>query len=373
MNIFHINPGIKKSCTFQLFYSLVVLITIIPIHTSLFAQKLVRDSILVSFENPHLNQVLEIPIDSIPDLRNTSPHTIGKYEVTKFLFIPVDLDIYTEKPLRREILQTLNSPANQSSLPKFRLVINEFNLSRNSGSWLFPRYLLNAAFQVYWHQSDSTHFIGEILYEIPRRPAILGGNLKTSFGKVINKWQQNFITDLNTIANSLAAGETPRLENLRTDIYTGKSINLYSGISYIRYPNSHVIDGEMFFSHREARRWFIRTGGYQVRFRNADDFESLSFGLSRDYLFYRLNRNFVFKGKSQLMLGINRWKDIQTTNHEIYDALIFEYVLGQDIVYNVLDKSSILFGIGLQENVFYIYSKDWQFKIGFSIHLGIKL
>jgi hypothetical protein len=373
MNIFHINPGIKKSCTFLFFYSLFLLFTIIPIHASLYAQKLVRDSILVSFENPLLNNALKIPIDSIQDLRNESPRTIGKYEVTKFLLIPVDLDICTEKPLRIEILEALNLSTNRSSLPKFRLFINEFNLSKNSGSWLFPRYLLNATFQVFWHQSDSAQFIGEILYEIVGRPAIFGGKLKTNFQKVINKWQQKFVTDLNTISNSLNAYKSPRLENLRTDIYTLKSTNLYGGISYIRYPNSHVIDGEMFFSHREAWRCFIRTGGYQIRFRNADDFESISFGLSRDYLFYRLSRDFVFKGKSQLMLGINRWKDIKNIDHEIYDALIFEYVLGQNVSYNVLDKHSILFGFGLQENVFYIYSKDWQFKIGFFIHLGIKL
>jgi len=373
MNLLHINPGSKRSFILLFFYCPLVLLTTILTPIKLQAQKLVRDSILVSFENPLSIQPLEIPIDSIQDLRNESPRTVGKYEVTKFLLIPVDLDICTEKPLRREILEALNSHPAQSSLPKFWLVINEFNLSKNSGSLLFPRYLLNAAFQVYWYHPDSARFIGEILYEVPRRPGIFGDKLKNSFQKVIYNWQQEFATDLNTIAISLAADETPKLENLRTEVYAGKSINLYSGISYIRYPDSHVIDGEMFFSHREARRRFIRTGGYQIRFRNADDFESLSFGLSRDYLFYRVGRNFVFKGKSQLMLGINRWKDIRTIDHEIYDALIFEYVLDQDIVYNVLDKRSILFGIGLQENIFYIYSKDWQFKIGFSIHLGVKL
>ncbi len=373
MKLLHINPGFKKSFILPFFSCLFVLLTIIPTPAMLLAQKLVKDSILVSFENPLSIQSPEIPIDSIRDIRDESPRTVGKYEVTKFLFIPVDLDIRTEKPLSREILEALNSPADRSSLPQIRLFIDEFNLSKNSGSWLYPRYLLNAAFRVFWYHPDSTHFIGEILYEVPRRPAIFGDKLKNGFQKTIYDWQQEFTTDLNTIAVSLADLETPRLENLRTEAYTGKSINLYSGVSYIRYTDSHVIDWEMFFSHREARRWFIRTGGYQLRFRNAENFESLSFGLSRDYLFHRLQRNFVFRGKSQLMLGINRWKDIQTINHEIYDALIFEYVLGQDIVYNVLDKRSMLFGIGVQENVFYIYSKDWQFKMGFSIYLGVKL
>jgi hypothetical protein len=373
MNLLHINPGLKKSLFLLLVCSPFILFTIISTPTGLLAQKLVRDSLLVSFRNPKLIQALQIPIDSIRDLRDESPRTVGNYEVTQFLFIPVDLDIRTEKPLSREILEALNSPEDSSTLPRFRLAIDEFDLSKNSGSWLFPRYLLYASFRVYWYHPDSTRFIGEILYEVPRRPAMFGDKLKDGFQKSIYDWQQAFVSDLNTIAVRLAADETPWLENLRTERYAGKSINFYSGVSYIQYTHSHIIDGEMFFSHREARRRFIRTGGYQIRFRNADDFESLSFGLSRDYLFYRLKRNFVFRGKSQLMLGINRWKDIQTIDHEIYDAVVFEYVLGQEIVYNVLDKRTILFGIGLQENVFYIYSKGWQFKIGFSVHLGVKL
>jgi hypothetical protein len=373
MNLLHLNPGLRISFILLLIYSPFVLLTIILTPTRLLAQKLVQDSLLVSFENPQSIQTLQIAIDSIRDLRDESPRMVGKYEVTQFLFIPVDLDIRTEKPLSREILEAVDSPADPSTLPRFRLAIDEFDLSKNSGSWLFPRYLLNAAFRVYWYHPDSTRFIGEILYEVSWRSAIFRDNLKNCFQKTIYNWQQEFVSDLNTMAVSLAADETPRLENLRTEVYTGKSINLYTGISYIGYPDNHVIDGEMFFSHREARRRFIRTGGYQIRFRNADDFESLSFGLSRDYLFYRLSRNFVFRGKSQLMLGVNRWKDFRTVSHKIYDAVIFEYALGQDFIYNVLDKRSILFGIGLQETAFYIYSKDWQFKIGFSIYLGVKL
>jgi len=373
LNLLHLHPELRISFILLFVCSLFVLLTIILVPSRLPAQKMVRDSLLVSFENPLPVPVLQVPIDSIRDLRGESPRTVGKYEVSHFLFIPVDLDVRTEKPLNREILQAFNSSADSTTVPRIRLAIDNFDLSKNSGSWFFSRYLLNADFRVYWYYSDSTRFIGEILYEVPRRSGIFGDKLKIGFQNAIYDWQQVFASDLNTIAVNLVADQTPRLENLRSEVYTGKSINLYSGVSYIRYPDSHIIDGEMFFSHREARQRFIRTGGYQIRLRNTDDFESISFGLSRDYLFYRLNRHFVLRAKSQLMLGVNRWKDFLTFDHKIYDAMIFEYVLGQDLIYNVLDKRSILFGIGLQENTFYIYSKDWQFKIGLSLYLGVKL
>ena len=58
---------------------------------------------------------------------------------------------------------------------------------------------------------------------------------------------------------------------------------------------------------------------------------------------------------------------------EFYDAFIGDLSLSQSIVYNPLDKNSILFGIGLSEDLSYIYSKGLRFHTGILFHLGIKL
>jgi hypothetical protein len=137
--------------------------------------------------------------------------------------------------------------------------------------------------------------------------------------------------------------------------------------------NDNLLDNEIYFSHREAGKRFFRSGGYNIRYRNANDFESIEFGLSNDYLFYRLSPKLLLQGKSQIMFGLNRWKDIQTTKHKLYDAVILDYSMSQSLVFNPLDKRSILFGIGLMENIFYVYSKDFQFQAGPLLHLGIKL
>ncbi len=75
------------------------------------------------------------------------------------------------------------------------------------------------------------------------------------------------------------------------------------------------------------------------------------------YLFYRFHQNFVFREKSQLMFGLNRWKDIEPVDHKIYDAFIIDYSLSQGLIYSPLDKRSLVFGIGVQENLYCISSR----------------
>jgi len=126
--------------------------------------------------------------------------------------------------------------------------------------------------------------------------------------------------------------------------------------------------------HTEKRtNGFFAAGGYNLRYRTSKDFESIEFGLSTDYLFYRFLQNFVFRGKSQLMFGLNRWKDIETVDHKIYDTFIVDYFLSQGLIYNPLDKRSLVFGIGIQENLYFIYSKDFKFQPGLLIHFSVKL
>ena len=103
------------------------------------------------------------------------------------------------------------------------------------------------------------------------------------------------------------------------------------------------------------------------------DYESIEFGLSIDRLYHRIKQQMVFRGKSQLMLGVNRWKDIETKAHKLYDIGIIDFALSQSLIYNPLDRGSILFGIGLQQNVSYIYSKKIQVQLGLVIHIGLKL
>jgi hypothetical protein len=338
------------------------------------AQKFVRDSLVVHF-NTQLNQEkLPLGIDTIQDDRNLSPRNVGSYEIKKYLLIPVDLDIYITKPLREEIREIIPAVSSKQDSSGIGLVIKEFSVTKKSGGIFFTRYQLTSSFQIYWGKAlNQERFIGELLYEINCRPAFFRDKISRGFQRVLDKWQLDFTDDIQHITYDLQTGQIPRLENLRFEIYSDKYVNMYNALDWVKYRDGFATDLEIFFSHREAQPRFIRSGGYQLRYKNSSDFESIGFALSVGNFFWRLDRIFLFKGKSQLVLGVNRWNNIQTTPHKIYDAFIFEFILNQSITYNPLDKRSLLIGIGLQQEIFYVYSKDWRCQIGPYVHLGIKL
>jgi hypothetical protein len=355
--------------------SRVILLVFILLHNGSYAQKFVQDTLEISFNSNDLPEpVLEIAIDSIIDLRNKNQYVLGTTEKKKYLIIPVDLLICTKKPLSQEISEIL---PHQKSKPEkaiqFKIVIDEFILSRKGNSLLYPCYSLNAAISLYkqYTGSNSAYF-GQLLYELKARKSILGDNLKKDYESVLQRWQREFIDDLSHIQKD---GNFPAhsLDNFRRTLYHSRPINMLVGFDGILSLNGKILDNEIYFSHREARKRFFRSGGYNIRYRNTEDFESIEFGLSNDYLHIRFNPKLLLRWKSQIMFGVNRWKDIQTTEHKLYDAIILDYSISQSLIFNPLDKRSILFGIGLMENVFYVYSKSFQFQVGPLLHLGLKL
>ena len=74
-----------------------------------------------------------------------------------------------------------------------------------------------------------------------------------------------------------------------------------------------------------------------------------------------------------MFFGFNKWNDISTVDHKLNDAIIFDASLSQSILFNPLDKKSFIFGAGILENIYYIYSRGNRFQIGFTMYFGIKL
>ena len=99
----------------------------------------------------------------------------------------------------------------------------------------------------------------------------------------------------------------------------------------------------------------------------------MEFALSSDNLFYRLDPILLFRGKSQLLFGINRWNDLNREKRELYDALILDLSLSQLIQYNPVNNTSLIFGLGFMENIYYIYSENVNFQCNILIQLGCKL
>jgi len=340
---------------------------LIAFQNPLFAQTLVQDTLLVSFEKLDTLKS-EVFIDTIIDGRGEDPNHIGIYEKTRYLFVPVDLLIYTGKPLNTALKDIMEMPENNDSSIPLRLIVDEFTLQKKSS------YLLYSSISLYQKSGSNGNgeFKGQLLYETAYKNPIFRDNLKKGFESVTQNWHREFCSDLTEISQAFKNGQTPVLANFRKQPYSGRRVNMITGIDFIAGNHGWITDGEIYFSHREARNKFTRSG-YNIRYRHGDTYESIEFGVSDRYLFYRWRNKSIFRLKSQFMIGFNRWNDYKTVNHKIWDAFIIDYSINQSLIYNPLDKRSLVFGIGLHENIYYIYSKRLKLQFGLLLNIGLKL
>jgi hypothetical protein len=336
------------------------------------AQNLIQDTVVVSFAKLEDINSIAVVIDTIIDARAGKTNCIGRYEINKYLIVPVDLLILTEGPLS-ENLKNVFSYSDSNVTSKFKAVIDKFWLSKNTNSLFNPHYCLNAS--IHLHRIDGNNqsaYLGQLLYESTQREKLWKEDLKHGFNSVVEIWQKQFTQDLITLLNDSLFSSNKPFHNLRPGMNNVKWINFYGGLDYILGTADQLFDGEIFFSHREANTKFFRSG-YALRYRMSKKFESIEFGNSVDYLLFRLSRNLIFRLKSQLFIGVNRWKDYESSEHNILDMFIGDFSLSQSLILNPLDTSFILLGCGLSQDLSYIYSQGFNVQWGFLFHLGLKI
>jgi len=347
------------------------LVVIICINSSLNAQNIIQDTLTISIKQIPENEI-PVVIDTVIDAREEDEFCIGTYEVKKYWIVPVDLLIQTDRPLRSAI-KNIFSQTLFPTKPNLRLLIDKFELSKNSNSYIYPHYKLNASIQIYkLNESDKYHYLGRLIYEKTRRKKFISDDLKKGFEVVVEDWQHDFVSDLESISKNSRLSQDHLPENFRTKNNEIRWKNFYSSFDYIFGLEDQLLDGEIYFSDRESRRFFYRNG-YGIRYRNSEAFESIELGLSIDFLQYRINPSFMFKLKTQLFVGFNNWNDFDVYEHEFYDAFIGDFSFSQSLVYNPIDKRSLIFGIGLAEDLTYIYSQIFRIHAGILFHLGVKL
>lgn len=337
---------------------------------TILSQLYIKDLLVVSFRD--LTGINKIPlsIDTIIDLRGKPGKEIGVTEKKQYKYVPVDYFICTGKDLNLEIHDMFERSRNDPF--KYRLYINEFNV-RKKNYHIIPALYLNTSIQVYYGaHNDSMVFLGEILHESKYSKLVIKETDKTGYDRVLESWQGEFLSDMDSIHSEITRGNIPELENVRTQMYTGKIKNMYVGGDIILGTDFWLIDGEIYFSHREVRRFFLRKG-YNLRYRNEKDFESIEFSLLNSHFNYRINTQLLLKGKLNGMIGCNKWKNVEEYKPDLWDIAMLDISLSQNIVWNPLDRKSFIIGFGLFESVNYIYSKNVRFQPGVLMHMGLKL
>jgi hypothetical protein len=338
------------------------------------SQKLIQDSLIIIFPPVKINSAANaVSIDSVIDFRGVAkPRLVGIDEKTKYSFIPVDLNILLKQPLTQVVKDVF--PLVDSTLdPHYSLGIHHIELSKKKSFLFMSRYCLNASVSVRQSQGSQDSLAQkELLYEVSCPKFLKGNNIKIGYEECFGKWLGDLKNDIQMIALNSNRKEARPFYNLRAYDAHAPWMQLNLNSSFILTPEGRVIDGQLFFTFPEAKRTSLKSAKI-LRYRKEKLFESIEMSLMNDFLLHRLNRIWQIKVSSQLLVGLNRWNDMKTKKHELYDAFIADFSLSQSLHYHPMNTRSVNFGFGFQEGMYYIYSKQLNFQIGILFQLGIQL
>jgi hypothetical protein len=333
-----------------------------------FGQAFIKDTMVVDFGTIVYNPI-KIQIDSVVDKRKMPAECINISEKTKYLYIPVDFYTNVRMPVSNEIRNLFANDSNNDSI-KFRLEINEFNVSKNKVLFKF-RYSYNAAVSVYKIKNNQLpEYSGTLLYE--NDTIFRKDNPRKNYPVLIDNWKRNFSNDLNNVYLKTKGDTTKAIYNYIQEPMAWEK-NMMVDFTYCQgIYGDFLVDGEIMFSGPETKKIFNRQGSI-MRYRHENKFESLEFSLSNKQFNYRLNDKYLFTMKTKLFWGLNLWNSNEYRKHGLQDIFILDFSASQSILYNPFYKRGIICGLGIMEDATYIYSEYEKFKPYIMFQLGIKL
>jgi hypothetical protein len=335
--------------------SIFLLFMIVP--AWLCAQRLVLDTLIVTFNPDSISNHISIGlIDTVLDERGVEdPALLDISEKNQYIFVPVDQHILADRPVAEVIHNGLKGEHGDSAESMhLRLRHLDFSSQRK----------LHASVFVY-QTGDS---IGELLYEcsIPKKN---GQKTKERYHSLVEQLVFRIGSDLSETNSdaiqSLTNYRKISKENPWMQLQTGSGMSVLAGGDFL-------IDAYLTFVFPEIKK-FRRQSVGAMRYRRMDRFESIEWGLASDWMTYRYHPDWVVRFKSQLMFGLNRWNDMETFKHKLYDGFLLDFSFGQSIHYHPKNSRSVILGLGLIENAYYIYSTGFQFDAGLTIQVGVQL
>jgi len=361
--------NMKTLKTILIFFSIFLLKS-----NQVWSQKLIADSLILDLKCALPDsQQNTASIDTVLDIRNIKdPRLIGISEITHFGIVPVDYHIKAHKPLN-QIIQDVLPFRNSTKASSLSLGLKHFEFSNQSQFWLFEKYRLKALLEIYNRvNADSLVPVGELIFNSGSTDFFINAKLKQGYEKVFGIWCQELVENLELVSLNFKNTQNPLPYNFRLFRSRSPWMQLYTGADFIYFQNGFLIDAYLTFTYPETKRLFNKSATV-LRFRQEKKFDSIEYGLINSSLNYRLNSHFILRFKYDLFLGINRWKDMNVTKHKAYDILIGDLSFSQSFLFFPIHKKTLFWGIGLFQNVYYVYSKVFQFQPGLIINVGMQL
>jgi len=334
--------------------------------SSLYSQKLVLDTLIVNFKPDSItNHLSLVRIDTVFDERNVeNPALIDFSEKNQYIFVPVDQQILADRPVA-EVLHNGLIVKNKGTGESIRLGLKHLDFSSRTQFFIRPVSQLHASVFVY----DKGKSIGELFYECSIPHKLGGRKIRARYRSLIEQLVSRIGSDLNKMNN----GVIQDLANYRGISKRNPWMQLQAGSDMaILKGGNFLMDVYLTFVFPETKMSRFQSVG-TMRYRHMERFESIEWGLASGWITRRCHPDWVLRFKTQLMFGLNRWNDMQTVEHKLYDAFLLDFSLGQSVHYFPKNSRSITLGLGLIENVYYIYSTGIQFDAGLMIQVGVQL
>ncbi len=326
---------------------------------------MVQDTILVPFGRIN-HHAIPYPLDEIKDLRPRKDRVLDIVEKNRYVFFPVDHLVVTPEPMAQNIKNLFNDTIAKLGA-RFKLEIEDFRIYPVNGL-LFSYHSLDASLRVF----QDKQYKGLLLYneEVPQK--ILGKEkIENSYKFALEQWQFHFISDMNRLAGYEMDKWQEGFYNFRPGQESARRyLNLTAKTT--RLLSGWLLDGELNFSTYEARAKKHENGN-MIRFREAGKFQSFGMGRKSEHFKIRLSPRFAFDLHSIFILGINKWKDVETADRRLEEVILFNYTLGQEILFHSFARNGLQAGIGIVEDVYYIVHHRVRFNPGISLKIGIKL
>ena len=338
------------------------------------SQKLVQDSLVLQLNTSDFeNFSFPFSIDTVLDLRSASkPRLLGIDETEVYGLVPIDLFILTPQPLTAIIHETFPKDTDMSP-SHFSLGIKNFELSNRPFLIVLKRHQINARI-LFLHKSYGDSLIPqrELIYESGVTHFFLKGKLKTGYEQAFQKWLYALADDLSVVAEHSRDSQHELPYNYR--LYSSKTpwMQLRVDSDVIILPDGFLLDGQLHFVYPEHNRMLFYSPRI-IRLRSQNTFDAIEFGLLRTTLQYRLTNKYCLEFCANLLLGFNKWKDVETTQHKIYDALIGDLSMSQCFSFFPKDTKTVLFGVGFHQDLYYIYSQKIKFNAGLMLQIGMQL
>jgi hypothetical protein len=329
------------------------------------SQKWVADTLTINFGKAP--QQCSFRIDTAIDYRNQFPEFVSVFEQKKWLFFPVDQVVKTALPLGAEMKAAYQPISALDS--SYNINIREFYISNTPSAYMRDLQLFSTLELYKSNGSEGPQLLGTFYYETKlsqkKKQAITDG-----YETLIDNWNKQLSADVVAIEQGIDKFTPEKYYHFRRGI-TAVKRNFYTSAEVFGGLNFWGVDGELWFSEPEGNRIFNRGTG-MLRYVNHPTFEAIAIGRGIRHWNYRVTNKWLFTHKMAFLIGFNKWKDMATAHHKLEEIALFDLSFTQQINLNQFDKTGVVFGVGLMEDLHYIIYYKPEFKIGLTLNCAYK-